>query len=163
MKCLVGYMSKTGTTAEIAQRIGRVFENKGIEVEVKPILMVENLSGYDRLVLGCPVNGMNVLPEFRNYLSSKVVGSGIPLDLFVVSYLFEKGRKFFRKAIIKNGEITRNLAGASSVEIFGGRLPSAPTPMMRFAFGTPVDLPLDIREWDKIEAWAEKLAKSMKP
>ena len=163
MKCLVGYMSKSGTTAEIAQRIGRVLEARGIEVEVKPVLTVENIRGYDRLVLGCPVNGMNVLPEFRAYLSDKVVGSGVPLDLFIVSYLFEKGRKVFRKVIAKNREIIRNLAGASSVEVFGGRLPAPLPPFMRFVFGTPADLALDIRDWDKIEAWAGKLAVSMKP
>jgi len=163
MKCLVGYMSKSGSTAEIAQRIGSVLEARGVDVEVKPLLTVGNIRDYDRLVLGCPVNGMNVLPEFRAYLSDKVVGSGIPLDLFMVSYLFEKGRKVFRKVIAKNREIVRDLAKASSIEVFGGRLPAPLPPAMRFMFGTPSDLPLDIRDWDKIEAWAGKLADDMKP
>jgi len=77
MKCLVGYITKTGTTEEIAQKIGKILGDKGIQVDVAAIGTINDLSGYDRLVLGSPVNGMKVLPEFKTFLSSKVAGSGI--------------------------------------------------------------------------------------
>lgn len=165
MKILVAYISKTGTTEEIAKRIGEILSAKGaetnIDVEVAPIDAVGSVQGYERLILGSPINGMKVLPQFKEFLSTKVAGSNIPTDIFIISYLFERGRNFWKNAIRKNVESIRTLAGASSVEIFAGRL-SEPLPSFaRFIFGTPKDLPLDMRDWGKIEAWAEGIAGGM--
>ncbi len=134
---------------------------KGIDVEVAAIGSISDLSGYDRLVLGSPVNGMKVLPEFKSFLSSKVAGSGIPVDIFIISYLFEQGRKGWRKAIQKEKERVRAIANPSSIEIFAGKLPGQLPAFARLIFGTPGDLPLDLREWGKIEAWAKRLAETM--
>ena len=156
-KILVGYFSKTGTTAEIAQRIGAVLESRGNEVRVSPFSDIESLQGYDRLVAGAPINGMKIVPPFDEFMSGPLVPPGFPVDIFIVSYLFEKGRSFFRKGIAKDVERAKSRYAASSAQLFSGRLPSALPAFARFAFGTPADLPLDIREWDKIEAWANSI------
>jgi menaquinone-dependent protoporphyrinogen oxidase len=165
MKILVAYISKTGTTEEIARRIGEILGAKGaeknIDVEVAPIDGIGSVRGYDRLILGSPVNGMKVLPQFKEFLGAKVAGSNVPADIFIVSYLFERGRKVWKKAIRKDLEKIRTLAGASSAEIFAGRLPGPLPAFARFIFGTPKDLPLDMRDWGKIEAWAEGIAERM--
>jgi len=100
MKILVAYISKTGTTEEIAKRIGEILSAKGaetnIDVEVAPIDAVGSVQGYDRLILGSPINGMKVLPQFKEFLSTKVAGSNIPTDIFIISYLFERGRNFWK-------------------------------------------------------------------
>lgn len=163
MKCLISYISRTGTTEEIARRIGEILEARGAEVDVEPIASVADLKGYDRLILGSPLNGMRVLPEFNAFLSEKVVGSGLPVDIFMVSYLFEHGRKGWKKTIQKDRERLRTLPGASSVEIFGGRLQSQLPGFARLIFGTSRDLPLDLRDWGKIEAWAASLADNTAP
>ena len=165
MNILVVYVSKTGTTEEIARRIGEELRKKGTDkdfnVEVAPLASIASLKGYDKLVLGSPVNGMKVLPEFRNFLTTKVAGSGIPCDIFIVSYLFEHGRKMWRRSLRKDAGNIQALAGAGSVEIFGGRL-SEPLPgFARFMFGTPANLPLDLRDWKKIDAWVEKIAEKI--
>ncbi len=165
MKVLVAYISKTGTTEEIAKRAGEILSARGVEknadIEVTPLDTVGSLQGYDRLILGSPINGMKVLPQFKEFIGAHVAGSGKPIDLFVVSYLFERGRKVWKNAIRKDLEKIRTLAGASSVEIFGGRLPGPLPTFARFIFGTPKGLPLDIRDWGKIEAWAEGIADKM--
>ncbi|HWR13036.1 MAG TPA: flavodoxin domain-containing protein [Rectinemataceae bacterium] len=158
MKYLICYYSKTGTTAEIAGRIGKILGEGGAEVEMKTIDSVTDLSGYDRLILGCPINGMNLVPEFKAFLAAKVAGSGIPVDIFIVSYLFEKGRNFFRKMIAKNTESVRASLNPRSMEIFAGRLPDKLPGFARLIFGTPPDLPLDMRDWGKIEAWTRTLS-----
>ncbi|MFA5853219.1 MAG: flavodoxin domain-containing protein [Spirochaetales bacterium] len=161
MKCLVGYITKTGTTEEIALKIGKILSDRGIDVSVAAIGTITDLSGYDRLVLGSPVNAMKVLPEFKAFLSSKVAGSGIPVDLFIISYLFEQGRKGWRKAIQKEKERVRAIVNPSSIEIFAGKLPGQLPAFARLIFGTPGDLPLDLRDWGKIEGWAKRLAETM--
>jgi len=165
MKILIAYISKTGTTEEIAKRIGEILSARGAEknaeIEVAPLDSVGSLQGYDRLILGSPINGMKVLPQFKEFLRTKVAGANVPTDIFVVSYLFERGRNAWKKAIRKDVKNIKTLTGASSVEIFPGRLPGPLPALARFIFGTPKDLPLDMRDWGKIEAWAEEIAEKM--
>jgi menaquinone-dependent protoporphyrinogen oxidase len=52
MKLLVTYASKYGSTAEIADVIGKELRKRGQEVEVKPIDDVANLTEYDGFVIG---------------------------------------------------------------------------------------------------------------
>ncbi|MDX9826292.1 MAG: flavodoxin domain-containing protein [Spirochaetia bacterium] len=157
MKYLIAYISKTGTTEEIAKRIAGILEERGDKAEAKPISMIADLSGYDRIVLGSPVNGMKVLPEFDSFCKEKAAACSAPKDLFMVSYLFEKGRPMWRKAIQKDKNRLKGLLGARSAEIFGGKLEKQLPGFARFMFGTPKDLPLDIRNWQAIEAWAKNL------
>lgn len=157
MKYLVAYATKTGTTQEIAERIVEVLRKSGKDAEAKPVGEVSDLSSYDRLVVGGPVNGMKPIPELQAFVEGKAAGSGKPFDLFIVSYLFENGRPMWRNAVRKGAESLAAKAGASSLRILGGRIPSALPGLMRFMFGTPRDLPLDIRNWDAIEDFARSL------
>jgi len=161
MKCFVGYVTKTGTTMEIAQRIGGVLSSRGIEAEAAAITVDRDLRAYDRLVFGCPINGMKVLPDFATYLGAYAAKAGKPVDLFIVSYMFEHGRSMWKKAIRSEAERVKALAGAGTAEIFGGKIAGALPGFARFIFGVPGDLPADIRDWEKIDRWANSLADSM--
>jgi len=165
MHILVAYVSKTGTTEEISRRIGDILASRkeagettdSAIVTVKPISEVASLEGVDRLVLGSPINGMKVLPEFRTFLQEHVAGKGIPSALFIVSYLYLHGSAMWKRAIAREAEHMKQLAGADSVAIFGGRLPSAMPAFARLLFGVKGNPPLDIRNWEEIERWAGRL------
>ncbi len=163
MHILVTYVSKTGTTEEIAARIGEILAARKDEsgtpydVTIKPIAEVASIEGFDRIVLGSPVQGMKVLPEFRAFLQEKVSGRGIPSALFIVSYLYSQGGNLWKRAISREAETIRALAGADSMAIFNGRLPSALPGLARFIFGVKGNPPLDIRNWKDIEDWASSL------
>jgi len=165
MKILIAYISKTGTTEEIARKICAILgessnadaDASADQIEVLPISEVDSIEQYDRLILGSPINGMKVLPEFKAFIEEKIANSGKLVDIFAVSYMFERGRKIWRNAIKKDVEKIQALAHASSAEIFGGRLQNPLPGLVSFIFGLPAELPLDLRDWVKIEAWARKL------
>ena len=159
MNCLVGYVTKTGTTEEVAAFIGQALRSAGAVVDIRAVDTIESVQGYDSLVLGSPINGMRVLPEFNAFLKAKVEGSGKPVDLFIVSYLYGPGRKIWRRAIGKELERLKAAIKPDSVEIVSGRLPKALPGFARLIFGTPRNLPLDTRDWDRIAAWAAGLAR----
>ncbi len=55
MKLLVAYASKYGSTAEIAEVIGKELQKRKYEVEVKPVEDVGSLERYDGFVIGSAV------------------------------------------------------------------------------------------------------------
>jgi menaquinone-dependent protoporphyrinogen IX oxidase len=157
VKYLVAYVTKTGTTRDFASRIAKVLEEKGNAVEVKALGDTSDLSAYDRLVIGGPINGMKPHPDLQAFVESKAAASGKPFDLFAVSYLFENGRAMWKTSIRKGVEGLAVKSGAASWRIFGGKIDAAFPGFVRFMFGTPKDLPLDIRNWDAIEDFARSL------
>ena len=55
MKILVTAASKHGATDEIAQAIGATLRSRGLDVTVIPAEQVDNLDGYEAVVLGSSV------------------------------------------------------------------------------------------------------------
>jgi menaquinone-dependent protoporphyrinogen oxidase len=55
IKVLVAYATKKGATAEIAEEIGRVFQQAGLLTDVLPTDRVTDLSPYKAVVLGSAV------------------------------------------------------------------------------------------------------------
>lgn len=157
MKYLIAYYSKTGTTEEIAARIGELLKARGEDVTVSRIEADLDLGPYDRLVVGGPINGMKPAADVVSFLKGKATESAKPIDLFIVSYLFEHGRSMWQKAVKKSVGTLSAEIDAQSTTILGGRLPSALPSFARLMFGTPKDLPLDIRDWKKIEEYAKSL------
>jgi menaquinone-dependent protoporphyrinogen oxidase len=55
MKLLVTYASKYGSTAEIAQVIGKELQKRNHVVDIKPVGDVESVDGYDGFIIGSAV------------------------------------------------------------------------------------------------------------
>jgi menaquinone-dependent protoporphyrinogen oxidase len=70
MTVLVMAASKHGATAEIAARIGADLSEHGLDVEVKRIEEVSELSGYDAFVLGSGIYLGNWLEEARPFVDA---------------------------------------------------------------------------------------------
>jgi menaquinone-dependent protoporphyrinogen IX oxidase len=154
------YKTKTGTCQEIADRIAQQLRAKGHEATA---LSVEEagadvLARYDRIVLGAPINGMKLVPEFTQYVADRTAElRGKVAGAFVVSYMWEHGRKGFKGAIRKSADALKASLGTENVTLFSGRIPAALPAIPRFIFGVPKGLPTDLRDWKAIEAWAEAL------
>jgi menaquinone-dependent protoporphyrinogen oxidase len=54
-KILIAYATKSGSTAEIAQYIGKELRALGSAAEVLPIGEVKNLNAYDAVIVGAPM------------------------------------------------------------------------------------------------------------
>jgi menaquinone-dependent protoporphyrinogen oxidase len=52
---LVAYASKYGTTAEIAEKIGQVLKQEGLQTDILPVKNVKNLSEYKAVVIGSAI------------------------------------------------------------------------------------------------------------
>jgi menaquinone-dependent protoporphyrinogen oxidase len=54
-KILVAYPTNSGTTPEVARRIGEQFPKDAFQVDVYPLEQVASLQGYEAVVLGAPM------------------------------------------------------------------------------------------------------------
>ena len=83
MKLLVTYASKYGSTAEIAEVIGKELRKREYEVEVKPVDQVGSLAGYDGFVIGSAVYAGSWMKAATRFLrSNQELLAGRPVWLF---------------------------------------------------------------------------------
>jgi len=165
-RVLVTYATKYGATAEIAERIGQVLRQAGLDVEVLPAERVGNLQAYKAVVLGSAVYigqwrkqaaaflkaNEKALAERPVWLfSSGPTGTGDPVEL-TQGWRIPKGLQPVADRIKP-----RDMA------VFHG---SANVEKMNFLekwMLKNVKAPAgDFRDWEAITAWATAIADALK-
>lgn len=162
-KILIAYISKTGSTKEISEEIGRVLNEKGFQSDIKDMSEVQSLDNYSAVILGAPINGFRWLPEAEKFISDhKSELSKIPAAYFIVSYLLKAGRASLQKKMRSTLDNAKGIVEPVSTGYFGGRVDSNFPAVFRLMFGVKKGTPLDVRDWDEIRAWAGELAVKLK-
>ncbi len=83
MKLLITYASKYGSTAGIAEVIGKELRKRNYEVEVRPVDQVGSLEGYDGFVIGSAVYaGSWMKPAAKFLRANQELLAGRPVWLF---------------------------------------------------------------------------------
>src|SRR5512136_1449089 len=65
---LVTYASQTGSTAGVAQAIGKTLAESGMQVDVRPMQDVHDLAPYRAVVAGSAIHGKLWLPEAMQFM-----------------------------------------------------------------------------------------------
>ena len=162
-RVLVAYASRTGSTAEVAEAIGKTLAESGLAVDVRDMKSVTDLTPYRAVVAGSAINGAKWLPEAMNFL--RVHRSALaarPFAAFLVCItLGRSDADKMRSAVSEWMAPVRSLVTPVSEGLFAGRLDlgsasfSLSTLMFRaaVAFGA---LPQgDHRDWNAVRAWAQ--------
>lgn len=157
-RILITYATKTGTTKEVSEEIGKVLKQSDFDVDILPMSEVNEFEGYSGVVIGAPINGLNWIPEAVSFVeNNKEALNNIPTAFFNVSYMLYHGRKIFRKAI-RNSLGKINQIKPILVGSFGGKVQELFPAPARLIFGIKKDTPLDTRNWDDIRSWANELS-----
>ena len=69
-KILVTYATRTGSTIGVVEAIGQTLAESGVEVEVRPMQEVTDLSPYQAVVAGSAIQGKQWLPEAMRFLQT---------------------------------------------------------------------------------------------
>ena len=161
-KVLVAYASKYGSTAEIAEKVGEVLRQKGLEADVVAANKVKNVGEYKAVVLGSAAyigswrkEAVSFVKKYENTLAQKPVwifssgptDEGDPLEL-VNGWMYPKkiqeniARIKPRETKVLHGKLDENkISGLQKWMLSNAKVP----------FG-------DFRDWESITAWAEKIA-----
>lgn len=164
-RILVTFATKYGATAEIAERIGEVLRNRGLETDVRPAHKIDDLSMYNAVVLGSALyigrwrkEAVRFLKNFEKDLvalpawifSSGPTGEGDPVELL----------QGWRLPGALQPIVDR--VQPCDITVFHGSVnPSKLNPLEKWMI-SKVNSPVgDFRDWDAITAWATTIGETL--
>lgn len=161
MKVLVAAASRYGAAQEIAEAIGRVLSDHGLDVDVERAEGLNDVTLYDAVVLGSAVYMGTWLPAARRFVAE--YGEELasrPTWLFSSGPLGPPPRPHEDEAV----HLASIWAKTKAVEhrLFGGKLDKSLLSFGERAVVHAVRAPEgDFRDWDDISAWAASIAETL--
>ncbi len=164
-KILVTYATRTGTTAGVAEAIGKTLAEVGTQVDVLPMQEVTDLSPYRAVVAGSAIQDRQWLPEAMQFIrANRAALAQKPFAAFLVCMtLAMKNGEQYRSNISDWLNPVRALVRPVSTGLFSGALDIGKIPSFsdRLKFRLSVLFGVwsegDHRDWDAIRDWAESL------
>jgi menaquinone-dependent protoporphyrinogen oxidase len=164
-KILVTYASQAGSTAGVAEAIGRSLSEAGAQVDVLPMQNVKDLSPYRAVVAGSAIHGQKWLPEAMQFLRDhRVELTTKPFASFMVCITLSMANASqYREGLKAWMSPIRELVRPVSEGYFAGALDFS---KLTFSFDVLAMLFVvligiwkqgDHRDWDAIRLWAESL------
>lgn len=168
---LVTYASRSGSTAGVAEAIGKTLAQNGAQVEVLPMRDVKDLTSYRAVVAGSAIQGKQWLPEAVQFVQDhRTQLSRMPFAPFLVcmTLAMPGGEKYRPQVAAWLDPVraqVRPLNGGKTFPpgLFAGTLDIAKVPSFgdRLKFRLSVKMGVwsegDHRDWNTIRAWAESL------
>lgn len=166
-RILVTYASKHGATAEIAERIGAVLRQRGMEVDVIAIDRAAPLAGYAAVVLGVALYMGSWRKEAVRFLKQKEAElSGKPFWLFLSgpSGVGDPVELLKGKQVPSSLQDLIGRIKPREVTVFHGSLtPEKFSGFERWIIKRVKAATGDFRDWGAIESWAASVATSLVP
>jgi menaquinone-dependent protoporphyrinogen oxidase len=161
MRALVVAASRHEATREIAEAIGRTLERQGIDASVRRVEEVEEIAGYDAVVVGSAIYaGRWLQPAVRFVRANAVALRELPVWAFSSGPVGDPPRPTEGEAV-RLDEILE-LTRAREHRVFAGRLDKG-----RLGWGERAIVRVfgaaegDFRDWGAIDGWAQGIADAL--
>lgn len=166
---LVAYASRAGSTAGVAEAVGRSLTAHGLPVEVCHVSEVQDVTSYRAVVVGSAIRIDRWLPEAMDFIQRHRADlAQRPTAAFLVCMALglastPQQRAQAEKSADAYMQPVRALINPASEGMFGGALKvsAIKEPHWRLAFSVIVGLRVwreaDYRNWEAIQGWADGL------
>lgn len=164
---LVAYATAAGSTAGVAEAVGRVLRDTGVTVDVCPAREVTDVSSYGAVVLGTGVRVGRTYSEAASFLQEHQTAlSEMPVAVFVVCMTMKEDTEESCQAV---EDYARNMLAATpgiepvSTGLFAGAMDYAKLPwFLRFIIKRVIKTPEgDFRDWEAVETWSADLPSAL--
>lgn len=160
-RTLIAYASRAGSTAEVAETIGNVLRESGLNVDVRSVKDVQSLTEFDALVLGSAIWAGKPLPEMQRFVADQHDAlARLPVAYFVLCDTLREYTPANRQIALGYLASLREAKQPVRVGMFAGRRDfSKVHPLLRWFLMRVIRLAEgDWRDWEQIRAWAAALA-----
>jgi menaquinone-dependent protoporphyrinogen oxidase len=161
-KILVAYASCAGSTAGVAEVIGQTLDDSGVQVDVRHMKDVEDLTSYQAVIAGSAIQRGQWLPEAMHFMQTHQMAlAQKPFAAFLVCMtLAMPNADKYRPHVATWLEPVRALVKPVSEGLFAGALDISRVRSFRDRLKFRVSVLLgvwsegDHRDWNAIRAWA---------
>jgi menaquinone-dependent protoporphyrinogen oxidase len=164
-KILVTYASRAGSTAGVAEAIGRTLAESGAQVDIIPMNDVKDLAPYQAVVAGSAIRGRKWLPEAMQFIQThraELVQKRFAEFTVCITLAMKNGEQY-RSGVREWSAPVRTLVKPLSEGFFAGMLDFSKLPfnwdtlMLRMTVAFGIFPRGDHRDWNAIRAWAESV------
>lgn len=158
-RILIAYVSRKGSTAEIAQAVGKELESTGNTVEVAEMKKVSSLAGYNAIVIGAPLYMGRMVGDVGKFVGEhREELINVPVAAFAVGISpvskeagsVEYGMKKLHSSLTPLQPVATTL--------FAGRLDPTQLSFISRKMMEMAKIPSgDFRDWNAIASWARTL------
>ncbi len=164
-RILVTYASRAGSTAEVAETIGKTLSEGGMQVDVIPMTEVKDLSPYQSVVAGSAIRGSKWLPEAVQFIQThRATLAQKRFAMFTVCITMAmKNAENHQAGVMGWVAPVRAMVNPLSEGLFAGMLDFNKLPfnwntlMLRLTVALGIFPRGDHRDWTAIRTWAESL------
>jgi menaquinone-dependent protoporphyrinogen oxidase len=157
-RILVAFASRTGTTHDIAEAVGRELRSAGASVDIAELKEVASVEGYAAVVIGSPIYMGRIEGDVGKFVARhRDALAKLPVAAFAV------GLPSDQKGSTKEDGAEKIRAALDPLKpvaatMFAGRLDTARLSFVQRTMVGFVKAPTgDFRDWDEIAAWAKGL------
>ena len=168
-KILVAYASRASATEGVAEAIGKTLAQGGVQVDVRRMDQVTDLSEYRAVVAGSAIQAGQWLPEAMAFMRQHQAElRRKPFAAFLVCMTLAMNKPEYRQFVANWLEPVRALVPPLSEGLFAGGLDIRKVPSLadrlkfRISVATGVWKEGDHRDWEAIRQWAEALGAQLK-
>jgi len=156
---LITYATKAGSTFGVAEKIADTLRSEGLSVTLRQINDVIDPSQFDAVIIGSAIRGGKWLPAASNFVEkhvSRLVDR--PVVYFTVCLTLHEDTPANREEVYAYTDPVRQVLTPQAEGLFAGvmdyKVLSLPIRLLVRSMKAPEG---DYRDWDSIEAWAQRL------
>lgn len=166
MHILIAYASRSGSARGVAEAIARRLHAAGHTVDVRDIGDVEQIEGYDAVVLGSAIYDTAWLRSAQEFAQhNRQVLARVPAWLFSVgTFSSDEGWPFGQLARREPKEVDGLKAALHrrDYHVFAGAINRDDVPLLRRLFYRVLKgRASDFRNWREIDIWAERIVREL--
>ncbi len=163
-RILITYATCTGSTAGVAEAIGKILTEDGMDVDVRLMKDVHDITPYQAVVAGSAIHANRWLPEAMHFLQTQSTElNHRPFAAFLVCMTLAIKNGIYREHVKEFMQPVRGLVLPVSEGCFAGILDIGKVPSLddKIKFQLSVWMGVwktgDHRDWGAIHAWAKEL------
>jgi len=165
-RILVTYASRAGSTAEVAEAIGKTLSEGGAQVDVISMNEVKDLSPYRAVVAGSAIRGSKWLPEAVQFIQthrSTLIQKRFAMFTVCITMAMKNAGNY-RAGVMNWIAPVRAMVKPLSEGLFAGVLDFGKLPvnwdtlMLRLSVAFGIFPRGDHRDWNAIRTWAKELS-----